>query len=212
MNSHRYSEQAIAAVARAIMERRDVRHFRPDPLPVGLLDRLVAAARCAPSVGYMQPWRFIHIRDPKVRKDIHTLVDRERRLTAQALGERGAAFLELKVEGILDCAEILVAALRDDRERFIFGRRTMPDMDLASVACAIQNMWLLARAEGIGLGWVSLFDPIELSRLLAMPDGARPIAVLCVGYASEFLPRPMLEIEGWGDPRPISEILSVDRW
>lgn len=212
MNRYRYPELAIAAVARAISERRDVRHFRPDPLPVGLLDKLVVAAQCAPSVGYMQPWRFIHIRDRNVRKDIHTLVDQERRLTAQALGARGAAFMELKVEGILDCAEVLVAALRDDRERFIFGRRTMPDMDLASVACAIQNMWLLARAEGIGLGWVSLFDPAELSRLLAMPDGARPIAVLCIGYAKEFLPRPMLEIEGWGEPRPVSDVLSVDRW
>ncbi len=212
MNEHRYTDEEVAAVRRAINERRDVRHFRPDPLPEGLLQRLVAAAHLAPSVGYMQPWRFVHIRDRELRRRIHALVDAERQATAQALGERGEDFLQLKVEGILDCAEVLVAALRDGRERHVFGRRTMPDMDLASVACAIQNMWLLARAEGIGLGWVSLFDPLELARLLHMPADARPVAVLCIGHATEFLPRPMLEIEGWGRRRPPEEVLSVDGW
>lgn len=212
MNEHRYRDDDIAAVRRAIDERRDVRHFRPDPLPDGLLERLIEAARLAPSVGYMQPWRFLHIRDRGLRKRIHTLVETERQITAQALGERGQDFLKLKVEGILDCAEVLVATLRDGRERHIFGRRTMPDMDLASVACAIQNMWLLARAEGIGIGWVSLFDPELLARLLGMPEGARPVAILCIGHATEFLLRPMLEIEGWGERRPTEDILGIDRW
>jgi len=107
---------------------------------------------------------------------------------------------------------VLVVALRDGRERHIFGRRTMPDMDRASVACAIQNMWLLARAEGIGLGWVSLYDPVELAKALHIPEGARPVAVLCIGHAREFLPRPMLEIEGWGKRRPMDEVLGVDGW
>jgi 5,6-dimethylbenzimidazole synthase len=212
MTDHRYSDAEIAAVRRAIEERRDVRHFHSDPLPEGLLERLIEAARLAPSVGYMQPWRFLHIRDRALRARIHALVDAERQITAQALGERGVDFLKLKVEGILDCAEVLVAALRDGRERHIFGRRTMPDMDLASVACAIQNMWLLARAEGIGIGWVSLFDPEALARLLDMPEGARPVAVLCIGRAHEFLPKPMLEIEGWGTRRTIDEVLGTDRW
>lgn len=212
MNEYRYRDDDIAAVRRAIGERRDVRHFRPDPLPDGLLERLIEAARLAPSVGYMQPWRFLHIRDRGLRERIHALVDAERQITAQALGERGQDFLKLKVEGILDCAEVLVAALRDGRERHIFGRRTMPDMDLASVACAIQNMWLLARAEGIGIGWVSLFDPDQLAKLLGMPEGARPVAVLCIGHPQEFLPRPMLEIEGWGERRSTADILGIDRW
>ena len=210
--NNRYSDDEIAAVRRAIGERRDIRHFRSDPLPAGLLERLVEAAHLAPSVGYMQPWRFLHIRDRDLRRRIHGLVDAERQTTAQVLGERGEDFLKLKVEGILDCAEVLVVALRDGRERHVFGRRTMPDMDLASVACAIQNLWLLARAEGIGVGWVSLYDPVELARLLGMPAGARPVAVLCIGYAKEFLPRPMLEIEGWGERRPMAEVLAVDRW
>jgi 5,6-dimethylbenzimidazole synthase len=212
MTGHRYSDDEIAAVRRAIEERRDVRHFRSDPLPEGLLERLIEAARLAPSVGYMQPWRFLHIRNRDLRQRIHALVDQERQITAQALGERGEDFLKLKVEGILDCAEVLVVALRDGRERHIFGRRTMPDMDLASVACAIQNMWLLARAEGIGLGWVSLYDPVELAKALHIPEGARPVAVLCIGHAREFLPRPMLEIEGWGKRRPMDEVLGVDGW
>ncbi|MBI4985862.1 MAG: 5,6-dimethylbenzimidazole synthase [Rhodocyclales bacterium] len=212
MNDYRYSDADIAAVRRAIEERRDVRHFRPDPLPAGLLERLIAAANLAPSVGYMQPWRFLHIQNRELRQRIHALVDVERAITAQALGERGADFLKLKVEGILDCTEVLVVALRDGRERHVFGRRTMPDMDLASVACAIQNMWLLARAEGIGIGWVSLYDPQELAALLGMPEGARPVAVLCIGHVREFLPRPMLEIEGWGQRRTMEDVLAVDRW
>lgn len=128
------------------------------------------------------------------------------------MDERGKDFLKLKVEGILDCAEVLVATLRNGRESHIFGRRTMPEMDLASVACAIQNMWLLARAEGIGIGWVSLFEPQELAHLLDMPQDARPVAVLCIGYPSEFLPRPMLELEGWGCRRPLDEVLGIDGW
>lgn len=212
MNDFRYSDADIAAVRRAIGERRDVRHFRPDPLPDGLLERLIEAANLAPSVGYMQPWRFLHIQSRDLRQRIHALVDVEREITAQALGERGEDFLKLKVEGILDCAEVLVVALRDGRERHIFGRRTMPDMDLASVACAIENMWLLARAEGIGIGWVSLYDPVELAKLLGMPEGARPVAVLCIGHVKDFLPRPMLEIEGWGQRRTMDDVLAVDRW
>jgi 5,6-dimethylbenzimidazole synthase len=212
MSDYRYSDDEIAAVTRAIKERRDVRHFRPDPLPEGLLQRLIAVACMAPSVGYMQPWRFLHIRDRALRQRIHALIDTERQSTAEALGERGEEFLKLKVEGILDCAEVLVVTLRDGRDGHIFGRRTMPEMDLASVACAIQNMWLLARAEGIGIGWVSLFEPHELARLLDMPEDARPVAVLCIGHPREFLLQPMLELEGWGCRRPLDEVLGIDGW
>ena len=139
----------------------------------------IAAAHRAPSVGYMQPWRFLHIVDAALRTSIHALVDEERGRTAAALSTRQQAFLELKVEGLRDCAEVLVAALMDGREKHVFGRRTLPEMDIASTACAIQNMWLAARAEGIGLGWVSIFDPAALAALLRMPAGAKPIAVLC---------------------------------
>ena len=194
-------------------ERRDMRHFTPNSeVPEDVLRRILEAAHMAPSVGLMQPWRFVRISDPAIRKSIKELVDAERIQTGEALGPREAEFLALKVEGIGDCAELFVVALGDDRERHIFGRRTMPHMDLASVSCAIQNMWLAARAEGLGLGWVSLFEPAELAALLGMPEGADPIAVLCVGPVPEFPDRPELEIVGWTTARPLDELVYTDHW
>lgn len=208
-----FSTDERRAVYRAIAERRDMREFvRGATVPDDVLARLLAAAHHAPSVGLMQPWRFIHITDAAVRRDIHALVDRERTLTAEALGERGDEFLALKVEGILDCAELFVVALGDDRSRHVFGRRTMPFMDLASVSCAIQNLWLAARAEGLGMGWVSLFDPRALAELLGLPDGAEPVAVLCLGPVPAFPDRPVLELEQWAFGRPLEEFVSENGW
>ena len=181
MHPHQFSPEEIEAVYRAIRERRDMRHFQPGPLAPGQLARLIEAAHLAPSVGFMQPWRFIRIADPELRKRIHRHVDEERKLTAQALHQRSDEFMQLKVEGILSCAEVLVVGLIDKREAYVFGRRTMPEMDLASASCAIQNMWLAARAEGIGMGWVSLFDPAQLRALCGMPEGSQPVAILCLG-------------------------------
>ncbi|MBZ0092814.1 MAG: 5,6-dimethylbenzimidazole synthase [Sulfuricellaceae bacterium] len=212
MPDHRYSEAEIAAVYRAIAERRDIRHFLPGPLPADLLQRLLAAAHLAPSVGFMQPWRFIRIGDAALRQELYRLVDEERQRTADALGERQAEFLRLKVEGIRECGELLVAALMDRREEHIFGRRTLPQMDLASVACAIQNMWLAARAEGIGMGWVSLFEPESLRQLLRMPAGSQPVAILCLGHVEEFYPRPMLETEGWASRQALQELVFENVW
>jgi 5,6-dimethylbenzimidazole synthase len=160
----------------------------------------------------MQPWRFIRITDTALRRDIHALVDEERVHTAAALGTRGDEFLALKVEGILDCAELFVVALRDGRQGHVFGRRTLPQMDLASVSCAIQNLWLAARAEGLGMGWVSLFDPGRLSALLAMPADAEPVAILCLGPVPDFPDRPALEIDEWAFGRPLSEFVAENTW
>ncbi len=209
---HRFSDPEIAAVYRAIAERRDMRHFRPDPVDPALLQRLLWAAHHAPSVGFMQPWRFIRVTSRALREQMHALVETERLATARALGEREDDFMRLKVEGLLDAGEVVVVALADGREKHIFGRRTLPEMDLASVACAIQNMWLAARAEGIGLGWVSIFDPVELARLLGMPDGARPVAILCIGHVEAFYPRPMLELEQWAERMPIDSVMAENAW
>ncbi len=200
------------AVYRAISQRRDMRHFSGGRVPEDVLARLLGAAHHAPSVGLMQPWRFLRITEPALRRDIHQIVDAERRATADALGERDDEFMALKVEGIAECAELFVVALGDDRERHVFGRRTLPKMDLASVACAIQNLWLAARAEGYGMGWVSLFDPHALADLLDMPAGAEPVAVLCLGPVPEFYPQPMLVETGWAHERPLSELTYTDRW
>jgi 5,6-dimethylbenzimidazole synthase len=212
MNPHRYSDTDIAALERTIRERRDMRHFLPDPLPEGMIERLVEAAHLAPSVGYMQPWRFIRIRDRALRDRLHAQVEQERLATAAVLPSRNDEFRQVKIEGILDCAEVLVVSLMPERERHIVGRRLLPEMDVASVGCAIQNMWLLARAEGIGLGWVSFFDPQNIAALLGMPEGARPVAILCIGQVAKFYPRPMFEDAGWGKRLPLTEVLFEDGW
>ncbi|WP_221899551.1 nitroreductase family protein, partial [Bathymodiolus platifrons methanotrophic gill symbiont] len=112
----------------------------------------------------------------------------------------------------LECAELLIVALPDKREQHIFGRRTLPEMDIASTACAIQNIWLAARAEGLGMGWVSLFDPEQLSTLLKMPVGSQPIAILCLGHVEEFYSRPMLELENWAEGRALEEFINENYW
>lgn len=210
---HAFTADERAAVYRVIGERRDMRQFVPDAtVPEDVLARLLAAAHAGPSVGLMQPWRFVRITSPALRSGIHALVDEERRATAAALDERAAEFLRLKVEGIRECAELLVVALREGREPHVFGRRTMPHMDLASVACAIQNLWLAARAEGLGMGWVSLFEPDALAELVGMPAGAEPVAVLCLGPVPAFPDRPALELDGWTTARPLADFVTEDGW
>ncbi|MDY0012950.1 MAG: 5,6-dimethylbenzimidazole synthase [Rhodocyclaceae bacterium] len=208
----RFADHEVAGVYRAIAERRDMRHFTPEPVEPDVLRRLLWAAHQAPSVGFMQPWRFIRITDPALRARMHGLVEAERVATADALGARHDEFMQLKVEGVRDAAEVLVVALMDGRERHVFGRRTLPEMDLASVACAIQNLWLAARAEGVGVGWVSLFDPEALASLLAMPAGARPVAILCIGNVEAFYPKPMLELEQWAARQPLETLVGENCW
>jgi len=120
--------------------------------------------------------------------------------------------MRLKVEGILECGELLVTTLCDNRDKHIFGRRTLPEMDIASVSCAIQNLWLAARAEGIGMGWVSMFEPSKLAELLKLPAGAKPIAILCLGYVNSFYKEPMLVEQGWVLEKPITEMLMENGW
>lgn len=210
--SRPFSAAEREAVYRAIAERRDMRHFSGGEVPSAVLARLLQAAHQAPSVGLMQPWRFVRIAEPALREAIHGLVEAERVRTAEALGERADAFMALKVEGIRECAELLVAALADGRDDHVFGRRTLPEMDLASLSCAIQNLWLAARAEGLGMGWVSLFEPADLAALLGMPAGAKPVAILCLGPVTAFYPAPMLALEDWTQPRPLEDFLFTDRW
>jgi 5,6-dimethylbenzimidazole synthase len=213
VTEHAFSPAERRAVYRVIAERRDMRRFVPGAeVPYEVLARLLAAAHAAPSVGLMQPWRFIRITDQRLRRGIHALVDEERLRTADALGPRSDEFLALKVEGILESAELLVVALGEGRQAHVFGRRTLPHMDLASVSCAIQNLWLAARAEGLGMGWVSIFDPRRLGDLLNIPEGAEPVAILCLGPVPDFPDRPALEIDRWTFGRPLAEFVSENSW
>ena len=212
MTSAAFSAGEQAAVYRAIFERRDMRHFSGGNVPDEQLQRLLLAAHHAPSVGLMQPWRFIRVRSQPLRQALHALVERERILTAQALDKREDEFMKLKVQGVLEAAEVLVVAMPPDREQHIFGRRTLPEMDLASAACAIQNMWLAARAEGLGMGWVSMFCPQALAGLMHMPEGSQPIAILCLGPVNTFYEQPMLQAEKWASRAALTDMVFDDTW
>lgn len=207
-----FSAAERSAVYRAIFERRDMRHFAGGCVAPEVMRRLLTAAHHAPSVGFMQPWRFVRVASATLRARLHALVEQERVLTARALGEREDAFMRLKVEGLADAAELWVVALADGREAHVFGRRTLPQMDLASAACAIQNLWLAARAEGLGVGWVSMFDPVAVAALLQMPAGAEPIALMCIGPVHSFYDEPMLQRERWARRSPLDALLFEDAW
>jgi 5,6-dimethylbenzimidazole synthase len=213
-NAHAFSDAERAAVYRAIRERRDVRRFRPDPVPDEVVDRLLRAAAHAPSVGYSQPWNFLLVRDPQLRRQIHEAFGRAN-AAAQELfpPERRDRYAALKLEGILDSA--LNVCVTCDRNRFgpvVLGRTCQPDMDLYSTVCAVQNLWLAARAEGVGVGWVSILRPEDLRRLLGLPDGVVSVAYLCVGYPESFAAEPELKTAGWLPEVPLSELVFLDHW
>ena len=212
MIAQAFTEAEQAAVYRAIFERRDMRHFSGGSVHDEQLQRLLKAAHHAPSVGLMQPWRFIRVRSLPLRQSLHAWVEHERMQTAHALDEREDEFMKLKVQGILQAAEVLVVAMPPGREQHIFGRRTLPEMDLASAACAIQNMWLAARAEGLGMGWVSMFCPEALAKLMQMPEGSQPIAILCLGPVDAFYDQPMLQAEKWASRAALLEMVFEDTW
>jgi len=204
------SERDVAY--RIIHARRDMRHFAGGEVEPEALQRILASGHAAPSVGFMQPWRFIRITDRTLREALITLVEAEKRRTAAAMDGRQAEFMRLKIEGIRDCAELIAVVLAPD-DGTLFGRRTMPEaMVLCSAACAIENMWLAARAENLGMGWVSFFEPDDVAALLHCPAGSQPIALLCLGPVKAFYEQPMLEIEGWRHREAMAGIVGVNRF
>ncbi|MCF6237076.1 MAG: 5,6-dimethylbenzimidazole synthase [Gammaproteobacteria bacterium] len=194
-------------------ERRDMRHFISNSsIDAEVLQRILSAAHTAPSVGLMQPWRFIQIKNSELREAVAELVDQERIETAKLLVARQQEFLQLKVEGIRESAA-LIAVVQAPDDGTVFGRRTLPEeMALCSTACAIQNLWLASRVENLGLGWVSLFDPKALAELLGCPEGAKPIALLCIGPVEKFYDKPMLEQAGWRQGKLLEDFLFEDGW
>lgn len=203
------------AVYRAISTRRDVRsQFVPRPVPREVLLRVLHAAHQAPSVGFSQPWDFLVIEDRSVRERIKADFDRQNALGGERyVGERRALYQSLKLEGILDAPlNVCVTCDRDRGGPHVLGRNTALDADLFSTCLAVQNLWLAARAEGIGVGWVSILDHTELGRLLGLPSRVVPVAYLCVGYVSRFLPEPELLSAGWASRDPLTCRLHFDRW
>lgn len=213
MNATHFSEADRDLLYQVIRERRDMRHFiAGSNMDDAVLARILDAAHAAPSVGLMQPWRFIQIKQAGLRDRVAVLVEQERVETGKHLGEKEAEFLRLKVEGLRECAA-LIAVVQAPDDGTVFGRRTLPEeMALCSTACAIQNMWLASRVENLGMGWVSFFDPAALADLLGCPEGAKPIALLCIGPVHQFYDRPMLEQEGWRQGRTLQECLFEDAW
>ena len=210
-----FSDAERAAVYRAIHERRDVRgQFLPDPIDDDLLMRLLAAAHAAPSVGLMQPWNFILIRSDAVRQQVRaafqTANDEAR---AMFPAERQGQYAQLKLEGITEAPVNL--CITCDRTRggpVVLGRTHQRDTDLYSTACAVQNLWLAARAEGIGVGWVSIIRDSDLKRILNLPDHVVPVAYLCLGHVRELYDQPELQARGWTARHPLESMIFRDGW
>jgi nicotinate-nucleotide--dimethylbenzimidazole phosphoribosyltransferase len=209
-----FGDDEVAAVHAVIGARRDIRRFRPDAVPAETLRRILGAAHTAPSVGHSQPWRFIVVIDPATRDRAALLADRERlRQAAQLTEEAGRRLLDLQLEGIREAPlGVVVCCDRRTPAAGVLGRATFPDTDLWSCACAIQNLWLAARAEGLGVGWVTLFDPADLARLLHLPDGVVTLGWLCVGWPDERPPSPGLERSGWSRRLPLEDVVLEERW
>jgi 5,6-dimethylbenzimidazole synthase len=210
-----FNEAEREAVYKVIAERRDVRRgFVETPLPDDLIGRLLAAAHSAPSVGLMQPSRFILIRDFATRKTVHEIFEAaNRRAFDSYSGEQAQRYSRLKLEGILEAPQNLCVLCDRGSERgHGLGRQTMPETAVYSTVCAIQNLWLAARSEGVGMGWVSILDPTKLCDLLKIPNHLTLVAYLCLGYVESFASEPDLERFGWERRVDLKTVVSYDRY
>jgi 5,6-dimethylbenzimidazole synthase len=211
----RFSELERAAVYRAILERRDVReNFLPTPVPDKVLARLLTAAHHAGSVGFMQPWDFVIIREAATKKAVKALFDKTNAAAAKRYrGARAALYRQLKLEAIYEApVGLCVTCSRKRAGPHVLGRSTVPDTDLYSTCCAIQNLWLAARAEGIGVGWVSILDYAALKRVLGIPRPIKVVAYLCLGYVADFARDPDLERAGWRSRLPVDTLIHYEHW
>jgi len=214
-NPGTFSQAERRAVYRAIYERRDIRsHFLPKPVPDEILGRILDAAHHGPSVGFMQPWDFIVIRSESVRGAVHDcFVAANQQAAAAYSGERRMLYDSLKLEGIREAPMNLCVTCDRLRERGSgLGRQTDAATDLYSTACAVQNLWLAARAESLGVGWVSILDFDSLRTLLEIPPHAIPVAYLCIGYVSDFPSQPELETARWERREKLAELIHFDRF
>jgi 5,6-dimethylbenzimidazole synthase len=212
--SNEFSDADRETLYRVIGSRRDVRAFRRDPVPDDVLARILGAAHQAPSVGFMQPWNFIVIRDPATRARVKGVFLRENeRAATNYAGERADLYRSLKLEGLEDAPiNLCVTCDRTRGGPHVLGRNTIIDTDLYSTCCAVQNLWLAARAEGVGVGWVSILDNDALRAVLGIPAHVVPVAYLCVGYPREFFDTPELERRGWATRVPVEDVVYHERW
>lgn len=210
-----FNDEERKAVYRAIYERRDVRsQFLPTEIPDRVLGQILMAAHRAPSVGFMQPWEFLLIKSREIRQQIFDSFEQANSLAASIYAdEQRRQYQSLRLQGILSSPlNICVTCNRMAQRGHGLGRQSMPETDLYSCVCAVQNLWLAARVEGVGVGWVSILSKDELRTILGIPENVEPIAYLCVGYVSEFAPRPDLEQAGWEQREQLQQLLHFDRY
>jgi 5,6-dimethylbenzimidazole synthase len=213
-NGH-FSDHERAAVYRVILERRDVRrNFLRTPIADDVLARILTAAHHAGSVGFMQPWDFVVIRQRATKRAVKQLFQKTNaRASMRYEGARAILYRSLKLEGIEEApVNIGVTCSRQRGGRHVLGRSTVRDTDLYSTCCAIQNLWLAARAEGIGVGWVSILDHGALKQVLGIPRPVKVLAYLCLGYVSDFATQPDLETAGWRSRIPVDQLVHYEAW
>lgn len=214
-SDHAFNDAKRSAIYETILTRRDVRgQFLPDDVPPDVLSRLLTAAHHAPSVGFMQPWSFLVIRKPETKQRIKALFDTAHTEAAEMFAdEKRDHYHNLKLEGILDApVNLCITCDRDRAGPIVLGRTHIPEMDLYSTVCAVQNLWLAARAEGVGVGWVSIVNEDQLKQELGLPVNVVPIAYLCIGYVSEFLKKPELETANWRKRLSLDELIAFEGW
>ena len=212
---HAFASEARDAVYQAIFLRRDVRgQFLPKPIPDEVLSRVLTAAHHAPSVGFMQPWNFLVVTSDAVKRRVHDAFAEAHAQAADMFqGDKRDTYQNLKLEGIVESpVGICITCDRTRTGPVVIGRTHIKTMDLYSSVCAVQNLWLAARAEGLGVGWVSIFKEAALQEALNIPEHITPIAYLCVGYVSHFKDKPELETAGWLPRMPIQDLLFFDTW
>jgi 5,6-dimethylbenzimidazole synthase len=211
--SGRFPEWACDAVYEAIYRRRDVRRFTSEPISDGTVRRVLDAAHHAPSVGFMQPWNFILIRSMETRRQVKDLFERERQAASCFYDEpQRSKYLSLKLEGILEAPLNICVTSDPSRAGEVLGRNSMPETDLYSCCLAVATLWLAARTEGLGVGWVSILKTAWLRRILGIPPHVVPVAYLCVGYPERFEDEPLLQTTQWRDRLPLDSVICSERW
>ena len=214
ISEHEFTPGKKQGLYEAIYKRRDVRHFIPKPIDPVKLGRVLDAAHHAGSVGYMQPWNFLVITDPTVKNKISLNFKNANEEAAKKFSDdKQKLYNSLKLEGIQDAAVNICVTC--DRTRFgpnVLGRNTVFETDLFSTCCAVQNLWLAARAEGLAVGWVSILSQDQLKQDLDIPDHIQPVAYLCVGHTEAFYPKPMLESAGWAQRLPVENLIYYNKW
>ncbi|MGG1571931.1 5,6-dimethylbenzimidazole synthase [Fictibacillus sp. NRS-1165] len=210
-----FTKDEKEAIYKVIVKRRDVRSFLPDPIPEDAISRILEAAHHAPSVGFMQPWNFILITSQEIKERLAWAADKERRALAIHYedDDRSTKFLSLKIEGIKE-APLSICVTTDPSRggSHVLGRNSIPETDIMSTACAIQNMWLASCAEGLAMGWVSFYKKADVREILEIPPHVEPVALLSIGYTDEYPKQPILATARWEKKREIENLVSYNKW